>query len=54
MIDWTTPTLGDEDRKDLQLNIDDILENYFLIADFVLVLELRERCKMPILKTFQS
>lgn len=35
--------MGHEDRKDMQINIDDILENNFLIADFMLVPELRQK-----------
>lgn len=45
MIRKGRTNMGHEDRKKLQLNIDDILDNNFLIADFMLVPELRERLK---------
>jgi hypothetical protein len=46
--------MGYEDRKELQLNIDDILENNFLIADFMLVPDLRERLQNAKLEEFSK
>lgn len=43
-----------EDRKDVQLNIDDILENNYLIADLMLVPDLRERLKNATSEDFEK